>query len=313
MSLESDEGIGFEEQTVQNPSAEFIPPSVTIPVSDATHTYCSPVPQQILDNPEEECLLGVDEAGRGPVLGPMVYGVSYSLKSFEKTLQKKYGFADSKTLSEDKRTNLLKAICDKDHDLYKNIGWCTTSLTARDISAGMLKSSSQGNYNLNEQAHDTTIDLIKRVLAMKVNLTEIYIDTVGPPATYQRKLQDIFPHLKVTVAKKADAIYPCVSTASVCAKVTRDISLAVSRTTEDPWGSGYPGDPKTVAWLKNNIDPVFGWGSMVRHSWQTTRDCLLKNGGVEFVWPDDVQKPEQFNDLFTKRADEITTQWYLVD
>lgn len=36
----------------------------------------------------------------------------------------------------------------------------------------------------------------------------------------QDKLQDIFPTIKITVAKKADALFPCVSGASICAKVS---------------------------------------------------------------------------------------------
>lgn len=62
----------------------------------------------------------------------------------------------------------------------------------------------------------------------------------------QEKLSEIFPEFKVTVAKKADAIYPVVSAASICAKVSRDRALKVwtfqegLEATPNDFGSGYP-------------------------------------------------------------------------
>lgn len=62
----------------------------------------------------------------------------------------------------------------------------------------------------------------------------------------QEKLSEIFPEYKITVAKKADAIYPIVSAASICAKVSRDRALKVwtfqegVEATPDDFGSGYP-------------------------------------------------------------------------
>ena len=53
---------------------------------------------------------------------------------------------------------------------------------------------------------------------------KVYIDTVGDPAKYEAKLTQIFPDVGMTVAKKADAIYPIVGAASICAKVQRPAS-----------------------------------------------------------------------------------------
>lgn len=274
--------------------ASWTPPSVAHlkePFRFDSSTYHSDIPLEIKDHSSDPVVLGVDEAGRGPVLGPMVYGISYALELYLKDLQKEYGFADSKTLKDDKRQELFRMIENDSHDLHRHVGWATTSMTAKDISSGMLQSSlGKGSYNLNEQAHDTTIELIKQVLAKGVNVTKIFVDTVGPPASYQAKLQKVFPSLEVTVAKKADSIYPIVSTASVVAKVTRDLNLHfynthLSQLQNHKLGSGYPSDPKTSKWLHANVDPVFGWCfGLIRFSWQTAKDSLEKNNGVPVVY-----------------------------
>ena len=120
----------------------------------------------------------------------------------------------------------MKKLCTPETDLYRQCGWATRVMSARDISAGMLKPV--WAYNLNAQAMDATAELLQRVLDTGVNVKEVYVDTIGAPAVYQRKLERMFPSLQITVAKKADSLYPCVSAASVCAKVTRDAALEVS-------------------------------------------------------------------------------------
>ncbi|ODV59077.1 ribonuclease H2 catalytic subunit RNH201, partial [Ascoidea rubescens DSM 1968] len=286
-------------------------------IDHSSITYHSEIPLEISNSPDPYLILGVDEAGRGPVLGPMVYGISYCKKEFSSVLSsKKYGFNDSKQLTEHKRSYLLSKICENESELFKNVGWATKTLTARDISSGMLKpiNNNNGNgnsaFNLNEQAHDATINLIQEVLDKGLNIKEVYVDTVGPPASYQTKLSRRFPNVKFTVTKKADSLFPIVSCASVVAKVTRDYSLDLSRKKleEDDdnnnnkegiidWGSGYPSDPRTSKWLKRSINKIFGWNQFVRFSWQTTKDCLNKNNGINVIWEDDCIKKEAYSNI----------------
>ncbi|KAJ9079435.1 hypothetical protein DSO57_1035490 [Entomophthora muscae] len=247
----------------------------------------------------EGCILGVDEAGRGPVLGPMVYAVCFYVPSIIKDFGA-LGFADSKTLTEDQRDGLFDVINQNKH----GVAYGVHSLSPGYISACMLRRS---KYNLNALAHDTTIGLIRTVLSQGVIIKEIYVDTVGPPEKYEIKLSQLFPHIKIKVSKKADSLYPCVSAASICAKVTRD-SILKNWQFEEPglekagisrvFGSGYPGDPNTISWLNNTIDRDFGWPSIIRFSWGTC-DRLLEIKSTKVIWPEDEEAAK--NTLKSKR------------
>ncbi|QPG77362.1 hypothetical protein FOA43_004775 [Brettanomyces nanus] len=298
--------------------ADFLPPSVVLPIPTTTRTHFSEIPTSIeksQDDPEDIIILGVDEAGRGPVLGPMVYGTAYIRKK-DAHLLKEFGFDDSKKLTEQKRGQLMQGICGVEESLFNCLGWATTSITARDISAGMLRPR-QSTYNLNIQAHDVTMELIDSILRRGVKVQEIYIDTVGPPITYQKKLQNRFPNLKVTVTKKADSLFPIVSAASIVAKVTRDYSLlhsAKQRELEGSWGSGYPSDPRTTKWLNSEVDPLFGWDQNVRYSWQTSKDAMKRSGGLVMTWEDDLEEKENYGDvsqMFGAKKTAYKCDWFV--
>lgn len=292
----------------------FVPPSVqenySYLLSGESYAHYSAVPRSVTptitttssqsSDPGTACVLGVDEAGRGPVIGPMIYGVYYlPIEQEHPLLATTHHFDDSKVLTPAVRANLMEAVCTDGSDLFECSGWAVKSLSARDIGAGMLKNG--GSYNLNAQAMDATIELIRGVFERGVNVTEIYVDTIGSPTVYQRKLQLIFPTVKVTVEKKADSLYPCVSAASVVAKVTRDVSCeklleAYVRqeglSAEDEgvdWGSGYPSDGRCVSWLKASIDPVWGFGNECRFSWGTVKDMIEQKNGptTKTDWPAD--------------------------
>ncbi|KAK0122267.1 hypothetical protein ONS95_010516 [Cadophora gregata] len=326
--------------TLETPAAEvFIAPSInpSLLFDGASYTHFSPVPPSLLPPPSSPseptsekaepgppCALGVDEAGRGPVLGPMVYGLFYlPLPLSDPLLRNTHHFDDSKVLTPNVRSSLMEKLCTPDTDLHTQCGWAVEVMSARDIGANMMKPSA--TYNLNAQAMDATISLIKGVYERGVNVKEIYIDTIGQPAPYQKRLERVFPTAKVTVAKKADSLYPCVSAASVCAKVTRDACLEVlyesyaeneeeggedeemsgtksaKAAEEASWGSGYPSDARCTSWLKRNMDPVFGWGPECRFSWGTAKDMLDAKGAAAKVdWPvDEDDETSRLTDYFS--------------
>jgi ribonuclease H2 subunit A len=143
---------------------------------------------------------------------------------------------------------------------------------------------SRNRVSLNALAEESTCKLIASVLQHGVNVTEVYIDTVGDADKYQKRLSQRFQGLKFTVCPKADALYPIVSAASIVAKVTRDNSLTnLNASQGSGFGSGYPSDPVTKQWLEKNVSPIFGYPSMVRFSWSTCT-TIMDTQCVDVLW-----------------------------
>jgi len=240
---------------------------------------------------EAEWVLGIDEAGRGPVLGPMVYSAAISRLERHQEVREELGANDSKQLKEIERERMLKSI-DKS-------GWVAYTgevLTPAHLSSCMLR---QVKYNLNTLSHDTARAMIDRMLNhFKFNIAEIYVDTVGKPEFYQEKLQNWFPRISITVASKADSTYPIVGAASIVAKVARDMlvhnwpHLEPGIDSELETGSGYPGDPKTKSWLRSNTNHVFGLPSFARISWETSKKVIRENC-LNVKWEDHLALEEE--------------------
>ncbi|PFH31229.1 putative ribonuclease H1 large subunit [Besnoitia besnoiti] len=302
--------------------------------------------------------LGIDEAGRGCVLGAMVYACFFCPAEAEKKELKALNVDDSKRLKEWQREEAFAAIEER-KDIF---GWSIHAIRPEEISAKMLRKK---KFSLNEISHETAISLIQRTVQHGVNVTEVFVDTVGSAQAYQAKLQKRFPSIKIKVAEKADSLFPVVSAASILAKVTRDRMLfewqpadvsgsetngegekengrdaptedakspaAGKRAKDDEeatpqqkktrkngksegtkaaedqsksqkekskkstptvhqnpsFGSGYPGDSETVAFLNKNCDPVFGFDPLVRYSWSTAR-LIFEKRGVPVDWYEEV-------------------------
>ena len=139
--------------------------------------------------------------------------------------------------------------------------------------------------------------MIRTVLAAGVNVGEVFVDTVGDPAKYERKLVQLFPSIRnIIVTSKADSIYPIVSAASILAKVTRDRSIrniqesvtegavVAARVGSVDMGSGYPSDEKCKEWMRAVIEPVFLFPRIVRFSWETVNQISRESRAVEFEW-----------------------------
>ncbi|KAG9393821.1 Ribonuclease HII [Carpediemonas membranifera] len=243
-------------------------------------------------------------AGRGPVIGPMVYGICWSPEEHHQYLRE-VGMNDSKQLDHAKRSELVKKLSELEET--HGVGFKVTHLTPEFLSEKML--AIPRTANLNSVSHEAAASLINHVVSLGHHVTHAYIDTVGDPGRYAEFLRRRIPqHIKLTVEPKADGTYPVTAAASIAAKTSRDSAVeelcegeaigpdwvakaSESMSTSDPGpvvtGSGYPGDPKTKAFLRTYHDRVFGFPPCIRFSWKTAERVHGEMHGVVFDFGDE--------------------------
>jgi len=209
----------------------------------------------------EVMICGVDEAGRGPVVGPLV--VAGVLVENDAELVK-IGACDSKQLSPRQRETLekqIKAIVQK----YEII-----VLPASDIDD--LRKA----MTLNE----LEVFVFSKVIE-KLRPDVCYVDAAD--VNEVRFGRDILARLtfkpSLISKHKADEMYPIVGAASILAKTTRDeqirqIAKELEQRINLPLGSGYPADPITVRFLKTWLKTYGDLPPHVRRSWETAQNLL---------------------------------------
>lgn len=201
--------------------------------------------------------IGIDEAGRGPVLGYLVY---CAMVFHENTAVHK-GFKDSKRLSAKRREEMASHMISNDFEFICKYNH-PSSITHSMVS---------GEQNLNQISINSVVEILTAITDNYSNIKAVYIDALGNCETYKRLLSTKF-NLKYVIEQKADSKFPIVSAASIMAKVSRD---SVLNEFGSGFGSGYPGDPDTRKWLKEKVNRVFGFPPGVRHSWKTIT-CMLE-------------------------------------
>ncbi|MBO5152183.1 MAG: ribonuclease HII [Methanobrevibacter sp.] len=197
-------------------------------------------------------ILGIDEAGRGSVLGPLVIAGVVIDKRKEAILDN-MGVKDSKKLTPERREVLARK-------LKKMFEWDTVIYSAQDIDELRAK-----GVNLNEIERKGMQELIQ-----KLDFDEAIVDAVDvKPQRFEDKLRRATGK-NVRAEHKADDHYIEVGAASIIAKQARDAAIAeINKYFDDVGGigSGYPSDPTTKKFLSNysyNEMPGF-----VRKSWST--------------------------------------------
>ncbi|MEM3553711.1 MAG: ribonuclease HII [Candidatus Bathyarchaeia archaeon] len=208
---------------------------------------------------------GVDDAGRGSVIGPLVIaGILIDEGDIPKLVQ--LGVKDSKLLSPSRRETLaveIKSIAKK-HAVVK--------LSPSEIDKVVERGRKLFRLNrLEAQAMAKVIELLKPDIA--------YVD--ASDVLEERFKQQILEYLpfKVEIVSehKADRKYPVVSAASIIAKVERDREIAELKAKYGDFGCGYPTDPKTLAFLRRCLENFKEYPEFVRRSWKPAKKIKREN------------------------------------
>ena len=207
-------------------------------------------------------IAGIDEAGKGPVLGPMcVAGLLVDENKLDRLV--KLGVKDSKKLTPKKRESLsveIKKLADK--------------IFILEVSPGQ-------------------IDGLRKVITMNEIMVACYVkvlEELKPESAFvdaadviaERFRENIMKKysgdLKITSEHNADENYPIVSAASILAKVRRDeLVRDIGKNVGIEIGSGYPADPKTIKFLEDWVREHGTLPDFARSSWETSKNILEKS------------------------------------
>jgi ribonuclease HII len=202
-------------------------------------------------------ICGVDEAGKGSVLGPMVIAaVSVSSEDVFDDIE----VADSKMLSPLMRERLYAII-------RKRFRVATVRIDAHEIDEirrGMTMNACVA------RAHAQVIN--------KLSPSVAYVDACDVNALRYACMVKCYleQSCEIVSEHKADQNFKVVSAASIIAKVTRDRAIVTLSKKYGEIGSGYPSDPVTLAYLSAYIDEYKCPPPIARKSWKTVTAMIGK-------------------------------------
>ena len=201
--------------------------------SDTGISLCDPANGRLI--------AGVDEAGRGPLAGPVI--AAAVILHPKKPVA---GLADSKTLSPKVRERLSQEICRKAH------GWAIGRAEAEEIDRlNILRAS--------------LLAMRRAVLSLPIAPGEVWVDGIHCPELS-------YP---VTAVVKGDTLVPAISAASILAKVVRDREMVELDQKYPGYGfaihKGYPTRAHLEALQSLGVSPIH------RRSFGPVRQYMLTN------------------------------------
>ncbi len=211
--------------------------------------------------------LGIDDAGRGPIIGPMVLAGCLLDSKAEKEL-KRLGVKDSKQLTQKRREFLSEKIKEK-------------AETFEIILTSPLEIEEKNNkgIKLNELEAIKAAEIINKINKGYKKI-KIIVDCPSPNITkwtdyLKTKIKDL-SNLEISCEHKADKNHVSVSAASILAKTIREKEMdKLRKKYGSQIGSGYPSDPLTLKFLEKHANKYHNDG-IFRKTWETWKKIRRK-------------------------------------
>jgi ribonuclease HII len=197
----------------------------------------------------------VDEAGKGAVLGPMVVAAVCCHSEEECS---RLGMRDSKTLSPARREDLYELV-------ERNFTTAVVILSPKEI-----------DQCLQETTLNVCLARAHAAVIQELRPEKAFVDAVDVIAARHAETMRRYMDWDCTIISehKADRAYPVVGAASIVAKVIRDREVKRLRKQYGNFGSGYPADPVTRAYLEHYIQIHHTPPLFARKSWKTVTEYL---------------------------------------
>tara|TARA_B100000029_G_scaffold175482_1_gene172768 strand:- start:2023 stop:2646 length:624 start_codon:yes stop_codon:yes gene_type:complete len=204
-------------------------------------------------------ICGIDEAGRGSMIGPLVIaGVSIDKKNIKKLSS--IGVKDSKKLSPKIREILYKKIIDIVDDYH------VIRIPPKTIDQNVFK------HNLNHLEAKSMAKVIR-----KLNPKTAYVDSCDIDyKRFGKEISSLSSNSRIISRHHADSKFTVVAAASIIAKVSRDKSINRLKRNFEEVGSGYPSDKKSIKFVKKLLSSEETPKSFIRVSWKPIQKIVSK-------------------------------------
>lgn len=205
-------------------------------------------------------IAGIDEAGRGPCIGPLVI-CCYMINEKDMSLLQNIGAKDSKLLSPVKREKMFA-------ELQKAAkGYEIIEISPAEIDAAVESETTNLNWLEAQKA---------AIMLNKLNPDVAIIDCPSPNLNaYKESIMKCLKKktMELIIEHKAERHLP-VAAASILAKVTRDRRIdEIKQKIGLDFGSGYPADPSTKAFIEKYWR---NYPDIIRKSWGTYKAIINK-------------------------------------